>query len=318
MARVIESHARNRNPLLCIYHGNCADGFAAWWAVWRYFKQKMGREIEGYPGVYQQEPPDVAGKDVIFVDFSYKKPIITKMLEEAASVTIIDHHKSAIEDLAPLANANYQNLDVAFDQAHSGAVLAWLYFWKDNPMPPLLKHIEDRDLWRFTLPSTREIQANLFSYPYELTLWDMFMQESYSPRWLAQFANEGKAIERKHFKDIDELLTVSCRAVAIGGVVVPCANLPYTLASDAAGKLAEQNPEVFAATYFQDKTGDFVFSLRSSGNWDCSKTAVQYGGGGHKKAAGFRVKYEQFLDYPATVLTQEELEKLGDRTGQRA
>lgn len=36
---------------LCIYHGNCADGFGAAWAV----RHALGDEVEFYPGTYQQE-----------------------------------------------------------------------------------------------------------------------------------------------------------------------------------------------------------------------------------------------------------------------
>ncbi len=42
------------NPL-CIYHGNCADGFGAAWV----FKRYADREFDFHPGVYQNDPPDV-------------------------------------------------------------------------------------------------------------------------------------------------------------------------------------------------------------------------------------------------------------------
>jgi nanoRNase/pAp phosphatase (c-di-AMP/oligoRNAs hydrolase) len=46
----------------------------------------------------------------------------------------------------------------------------------------------------------------------------------------------------------------------------------------------------FSATYY-DISDARVFSLRSSKDGiDVSKVAVQYGGGGHPHAAGFKVK----------------------------
>ena len=45
---------------LCIYHGNCADGFTAAWAVHRRF----GNDWDYHAGVYQDPPPDVSGRDV--------------------------------------------------------------------------------------------------------------------------------------------------------------------------------------------------------------------------------------------------------------
>lgn len=47
------------NKVLCIYHGNCQDGFGAAWAV----RHALGEDmVEFYPGVYQDEAPDVRGR----------------------------------------------------------------------------------------------------------------------------------------------------------------------------------------------------------------------------------------------------------------
>ena len=65
--------------------------------------------------------------------------------------------------------------------------------------------------------------------------------------------------------------------MVIGGHRVPVANLPYTMASDAAGAMAEDAP--FAACYF-DRADARVFSLRSRGEdgLDVSEIAARYGG----------------------------------------
>jgi len=260
---------------ICIYHGNCADGFGAAWVV----KKALG-DIEFFPGKYQENPPDVSGKDVVMVDFSYKKPVLLEMAEKAKSILIIDHHKTAKEDLIDLPS----NVITKFDMNHSGAVLTWKHFFPDENTPPLLLHIEDRDLWRFALKNTRQIQANLFSYPYDFQVWDELMSMN-----VAELASDGEAIERKHFKDIHELIGVTEREMIIGGHLVPVANLPYTLSSDAGHQLAKGKP--FAACYWDTRNGR-VFSLRSDENGvDVSEVAKQYGGGGHKNAAGFMVTY---------------------------
>ena len=62
----------NRNPTpLCIYHHNCADGFTAAWVV----KKAFGN-VDFHPGKYNEPPPDVTGRDVIIVDFSYKYDVL--------------------------------------------------------------------------------------------------------------------------------------------------------------------------------------------------------------------------------------------------
>lgn len=262
---------------MCIYHGNCADGFGAAWAV----RKALG-EIDFYPGKYHEPPPDVAGKDVVMVDFSYKRPVLLEMAEKANSILILDHHKTAAEDLVDLP----ENVTAKFDIGHSGAMLAWEHFFPGQEPPLLLLHIEDRDLWRFALQNTRQIQASVFSYPYDFQVWDTLM--AMAPDMLAA---EGEAIDRKHFKDIRELLGVTTREMMIGGHRVPVANLPYTMSSDAGHELAKGRP--FAACYW-DTPGGRVFSLRSTNEGeDVSAVAKQYGGGGHRNASGFTVSFGQ-------------------------
>ena len=269
---------------LCIYHGHCADGFGAAWV----FKNYADREFDFHAGVYQDAPPNVEGRDVLLVDFSYKRATLEAMREKAASITILDHHKTAEADLKGLAGVT-----TVFDMERAGARITWDYFFPNQKPPQLLLHVEDRDLWRFALRKTREIQASVFAYPYEFKVWDFLMNAD-----LEQLAVEGEAIERKHFKDIRELITVVTRRMTIGGHSVPIANLPYTLTSDAGHLLAKGEP--FAGCYWDTPSGR-VFSLRSQDDgMDVSEIAKQYGGGGHKHASGFRVSYDKLAQFEGT------------------
>lgn len=282
------------NKLMCIYHGNCQDGFAAAWAV----RTALGEDaVEFYPGIYQSDPPDVAGRDVVMVDFSYKRPVIEAMAETARSILILDHHKSAEEDLRGIPETmprdDWFGLQIAgggpavvaalFDMNRSGAGLAWDYFHRQQ-RPRLINHIEDRDLWRFALPRTREISAALFSYPYDFALWDGLMDDEC---W-SRLVNEGAAIERKHRQDIANILPVVKRQMVIGGINMPVACMPITMTSDAGQQMASEADGV-AACYWDTPEGR-VFSLRSTTEGpDVSEIAKSYGGGGHKNAAGFRL-----------------------------
>lgn len=262
---------------LCIYHGNCADGFTSAWVV----RKALGDAVRFHAGIYQDAPPDVAGQDVLLVDFSYKRSVLESIRDKAATVTILDHHKTAEADLLDLPGVH-----AVFDMNRSGARITWDYFFPNVKPPDLLLHIEDRDLWRFAIRKTREIQASVFAYPYEFPVWDYLMTAD-----LDQLGVEGEAIERKHFKDIRELIGVVTRRMVIGGHNVPVANLPYTLTSDAGHLLAKGEP--FAGCYWDTPQGR-VFSLRSTDEGlDVSDIAKQYGGGGHRNASGFRLTYDK-------------------------
>lgn len=264
---------------LVIYHGNCADGFAAAWAVW-----KAHPDWEFYPGVHQQPPPDVTGREVYMVDFSYKRPVIEAMSKQAETLTILDHHKSACIDLQPLL-INATIMYGRFDMDQSGSMITWNYFHEDEDAPELLLYIQDRDLWLHELPGTREVSAALFSYPYDFAVWDGLMEVG--PKALF---SDGVSILRKQEKDIAELIQGHGRAM-IGGCDVPIVNLPYTMGSDACNILAKGEP--FAA-YYMDRAGTRTFGLRSRQDGvDVSEVAKLYGGGGHKHASGFALSIEE-------------------------
>lgn len=259
---------------LCIYHHGCTDGFAAAWVV----RRALGDDVEFFPGVYQTPPPDVTGRHVIIVDFSYKRPVLLEMARRAKSILILDHHKSAAGELVLLP----ENVTAIFDMTHSGAMLAWRHFFPGDPPPELLDHIQDRDLWRFWLQGTREIHAAVASYPYHFATWDMLMSTD-----IDQLYMEGESIERKHHKDLADFIQIAAHRMTIAGFHVPVLNAPYFWASDAGHLLAQGEP--FAACYYDVPDGR-VFSLRSTeGGCDVSEIARLFGGGGHRHAAGFKV-----------------------------
>lgn len=284
------------NKPLCIYHGNCDDGFAAAWCV-RHFIP----DAEFYPGVYQRDPPDVTGRDVLMVDFSYKRPVIDKISNVARSLLILDHHKTAQADLADLPKElewshwrRLYNSDwrgqvciraALFDMERSGAGLTWDYMASGNLRPAFIDYIEDRDLWRKSLPGGDEFTIALRSYPQDFEVWDRLVEGG--PENLIA---EGKAIMRYYRLRVEELKR-SAYMATIDGITCCIANAPYFAASEVAGEIAERNEHGFGACYFEVEKDRWQYSLRSRGDFDVSEIAKKFGGGGHKNAAGFTVDF---------------------------
>lgn len=283
----------DKSKVLVIYHGGCDDGFAAAWCV----RHALGpNNIEVYPGVYQKDPPDVTDRDVVLVDFSYKRPVLEAMAKVAKSVLILDHHKTAAEDLAGFAPATdvnawmqFRELDggnnicALFDMNRSGAGIAWDFFHPGMLRPGFIAYIEDRDLWRKSLPSGDEFTIALRSYPQDFAVWDKLVNRGLS------LIDEGRDIQRYYRMRVEELKK-EARLGCIDGYHVPVANAPYFAASEVAGELAVSNP--FAACFFQRADGMWQYSLRSrDGGVDVSEIAKKFGGGGHKGAAGFAVQW---------------------------
>jgi oligoribonuclease NrnB/cAMP/cGMP phosphodiesterase (DHH superfamily) len=279
---------------LCIYHGHCDDGFAAAWAV----RKALGDDVEFYPGIYQKEPPPHEARDVIFVDFSYKRPVLDAMSRKARSILILDHHKTAADDLkdlqAPFGPGWKRHLDnvyqdtcegvdgkmyALFDMERSGAALAWDFF-VEGPRPDFIEYVQDRDLWRKALAGGDEFTIALRSYPQDFDVWDGLIG-----RGASDLIDEGASIQRYYRLRVEELKR-SAYGAKLGEHSCWISNAPYFAASEVAGELAERGLD-FGACYFEAEKGRFQYSLRSRGDFDVSAVAKQFGGGGHKNAAGF-------------------------------
>jgi len=267
-----------RNPLV-IYHGNCADGFTAAWIAWKEF----GDDAEYFPAFYTDQPeiPDVDNRIVYILDFSYPAPIMRDIADRADTVIVLDHHKSAEEDLAPLLDEGV--IEGEFDMDRSGAGMTWDFFHLDEPRPMLVDYVEDRDLWRFKYPNSKEVNLAMFSYPYTFESWENFC--------VGELINDGRAIARAHQKNVDELKEQAMRLTIGGYDNILTVNANYFFGSDLAGQMADGEP--FAAYFWMDKDEQLVFGLRSvegqEQSVDVANIAKQYGGGGHKHASGFRV-----------------------------
>lgn len=288
----IEQIASQKKPdrTLVIYHADCADGFSAAWVA----RKALGEEnCEFYAAKYDDEVvPDYKGRNVVIVDFSYKRDDMLKLIGDAESVVILDHHKTAEEDLEGVFE--FSNVEGKFDMKRSGAMLAWLHYFPDEEPPLLIKTVQDRDLWRFKYQGTRAFSALFKTFYFEFITWDFLAHHLEHPKTAFALFEQGEAVERFEQKQINELSGINRRNLVIGGLMVPACNVPHSMASDVGNILAKGHP--FAACYSDTETGR-TFQLRSDkddeASFDVSEIAKQYGGGGHKNAAGFKVLHHE-------------------------
>lgn len=251
-----------------MYHANCFDGFGAAWAAWK----ALGDRATYIPVKHGNPPPELPADAKVFIlDFAYPKNVLLDLQQRVAGLTLLDHHKTAQEDLCGLDF-------VIFDMHKSGAMLAWEYWHPGTTIPDLVAYISDRDLWQFVLPQSREVFAAICSYPMDFQIWDNFD--------INTLKQEGAVIMRLQ----TQLVSSMCDQVIfkeIAGYRVPVANAS-TFFSDVPHELCLRYPDApFAAYYFDRGDGKRQWGLRSIGEFDVSAVAKQFGGGGHLNAAGF-------------------------------
>lgn len=291
-----------KGPLV-IYHGGCRDGFCAAWVIHRYL-QRRGEDGEFFAGYYGKNPPDCRGRVVIIVDFSYPLEMMKKIADEAVSLVVLDHHKTAQEALSEFAKNSPENTRVIFDMNYSGAGLAYLYYFgtedETGPRPWLVAYVEDRDLWRFSLDDTKVINAYIGTIPFDFSAWDEAELLDLTQAFL-----HGRGAAAKVAQYVAEVRK-NAIWITFEGHLVPIVNAPQVDISELVGALAEGHPYSgapgpgaapwpdgvivpgFAVGWFQTSDGRFAYSLRSCGDFDVSAIAKKYGGGGHKNAAGFQ------------------------------
>jgi hypothetical protein len=266
-----------------IYHGGgCRDGFCAAWCMWRAYP-----DAEFHPVNYGEPLPDVARRRVFVVDFCPEADPLRRLVAFNKQVAVLDHHRTAEEVLYEV-HRKVNDLDkfwFKFSPSKSGARLAWEHAyavkWYDaGQVPWVVQYVEDRDLWRWQLPHSREINAALRLVPLDFDAWCELAATD--PESLI---DRGRAILER---DAEIVASHVRHAVptAVGGHTVPAVNATV-LISEIGHELSKGQP--FSATYFDDlKAGVRRWSLRSQPDGlDVSEVARRLGGGGHRNAAGF-------------------------------
>jgi len=286
-------------PDMVIYHHPCQDGMGAALAAWLRW-----RDAIFVPSNYGDTPPNVAGLNVLIVDFSYKRAELEAMGLLAASIVILDHHKTAAADLEPfrrfadkperftlptitlmiadLQRGSYPVILACFDMERSGAMMTWNFAHPGKPAPELIEAIQDRDLWRFHRPHSEAIATFLRTMPHELTSWAALLEVPF-----AQLARDAAMMLTYH-RALIEMVAKNAESDTIDDVAAVRVNCPYFLASDVGNLLLDRQPDVVAALW-TDGNGWRHWSLRSRDDRpDVSAIASKFGGGGHRNSAGFR------------------------------
>lgn len=258
---------------IVIYHKGCPDGFGAAWCAW----QTLGDTATYLPAAYGSDPPDVEGKDVYILDFSYKRPVMEELIGKARSLRCLDHHKTAEADLAGLDGCE-------FDMERSGAAMTWDYFVAGMERPWLINYVQDRDLWHWKLPDSEAVSAALMAEPHDFEAWNRL-----SARQLPSVVADGLAILR-HIAHYSERVRENVEIDEQGDYVCAVVNIPYPNCSDVLYDVLEAHPEAdIAINYFKRADGFWQHGMRSRKDGpDVSEIAAKFGGGGHRNAAGYQ------------------------------
>lgn len=321
---------------MVIYHASCMDGIASAWVAWKgLLAQGIPEEKITFLGCDYQDPvPPMADKVVYIVDFSwYHVEALLGKVAEAKRVMMIDHHAEA--------NRIWKDVKIPMNMLYlhrqdlSGVGIAWEYFFTHQEMPLALKLVQDRDLWNFHLTGSRSLHAVLKARGClkragsNEEILDQLKTFSYyaslQEDQLSSIIDEGALIERYENALIDLILErtmclvkfpyyepdpdkMNGDLVKVHEYIVPMAEMPYDLASEAGNKMAVGYP--FSVTYeTQHALGKRKFSIRSNKatGIKVGPIAVQNGGGGHDHSGGWYGDILETEDFPWEIVSSSDV-----------
>lgn len=263
-----------KQKIVVIYHGNCPDGFGGAWSAWK----KFGARAAYLPAKDRLALPcPLKNKEIYLIDYTYEPNIIKKLVKDNIRVTAIDHHVSQEASIKLTDRYSY-------DIKHSGAVLAWKYLHPSKKVPMFLRCVEDRDIWKWNVPHSKELLMLIDLAPLDFKVWSRLAKDLEDPRSRATYVKKGTLL-LLYYRSMWEKLLPYAELVKFDGKKIFALNCPHYFADDLGHILAAKTNSF--SLLWREAYGTIRVSLRSTGKADVAKIAKKYGGGGHKRASGF-------------------------------
>jgi hypothetical protein len=173
--------------------------------------------------------------------------------------------------------------------------MAWDHFFPAEQRPWWINYIQDRDLWEWKLPDAEPILAYLDTLPVSFETYDRLASDDITLRQCLVGGMAVLAYIRQYNKEVAAMGVRYITFQSPGGRIhsdIPIVNAAYKGISQLLHEM-DQN-HLFALGWYRSSDGKYKFSVRASdeSDFDTSKFAKEYGGGGHVKASGFTLDHE--------------------------
>jgi uncharacterized protein len=282
------------STFLVVYHANCNDGRAAASIM----KKWLGNGAKYLAHSYEDQPvPDAeleAAEKVWVVDYRLQLDQMRK-LHEQQKIVWIDHHAAAIREAreAGLINMRGMQLD-----GIAGCKLTWGMIYPHIEVPKIIRLVAERDVWGDPPGSgNMSTESKYLAEGLErlenlddINLWVDLLDDEDA---VDTIINIGQDIYEKSKSEFVLTLDESAATGMFKGL--QAVFVPGYPVSDRADWVSEKYPGYLQVWHsvMENKNGDTIqkVSLRSRNNTtNCATLAQEFGGNGHKGAAGFTLK----------------------------
>jgi oligoribonuclease NrnB/cAMP/cGMP phosphodiesterase (DHH superfamily) len=281
-----------------IYHKGCMDGFASACVALKHIGTQT-TFTKTWSMHYSDPTPNIdPSANVFVVDFSLPLDKLVELASKVRSLVWIDHHESTKDYKETLDKLH--NVKAYHDLSECGATLTWKVLSK-APVPQILNYVRDRDLWLWELPKSREYSQGLHSIfgksMFRITKeeCDRFFSISFE-----EVLAEGVPIYR-YTSQINETLAVRARFFQTPlyyedrTVTAAIANVSMHPSEVCEAMQKLKTPSDIQMAFFSNGKVWIISVRTADDSIDLSRFCAKFGGGGHRKAAGFSMTTEEFF-----------------------
>lgn len=281
-----------------IYHGGCPDGLTAAWLLQR---EWGGRTVGYQHGGPVPDIPD--SRELWIVDLAFPLQTLQRWSGAIRRIFVLDHHSTSAREhddhnrplddtVACAADPSWRGISVTIDQTRSGCGLAAETILQLHPrrtIPEFVYDVEDRDLWRWQRDGSREVCFALERHFQQGTFQRVAAGlEAATLLSRSALQSEGRPLAAA-FDNVCTTYAAGAQLHTVAGHRVPLArSRDKRFGSETANLLLKLHPDAPFAGYIHDlDDGSIAVGLRSeAARLDVAHIAEQFGGGGHRNAAG--------------------------------
>jgi len=282
----------------------------------------------GEPFPYEEIQP----QDMVFmVDFSLQPIIEMVNLAELCHLHWIDHHKTSIPDPKSRDSEIYNGIKGIRSADRAACELVWRYFWHEPgvpenvyQMPSFVSWIGRYDRWdqshqvewadkiipfQYGMRAQETNPATVAGHDLWRAVLQMAEMETESPynSWIRTTLMQGEAVQSYAARENEKFMKAHSFTSEWGGIYWLVVNGGEI---NSARESSVYNPKVHQGilSYVNVQGHFWRISMRTEKNdLDLSELARAFGGGGHRKAAGFQTR-----DLPAELVGPDYGEEADD------
>jgi oligoribonuclease NrnB/cAMP/cGMP phosphodiesterase (DHH superfamily) len=162
-------------------------------------------------------------------------------------------------------------------------MLTWEFFHPDEHPPMLIRYIQDRDLWQWRLPDSREFSAGLMGVPHTFEAYSGCLRDSA----VRSLVNTGSAIVGYIDREVERICKHAASRRLRAAPHLTCLVINSAILQSEIGDRLCQDADVGVIWHMDHGSSTWRVSMRSRMGVDVTEIARSFGGGGHARAAGF-------------------------------